>query len=530
MVDRRFSISKSRVAALILVLLLGLYCRLSQLDRKIFWVDEVATVIRAVGYTRSEVTAQLADGSLHPPADLLAYQQITPHRTLADTLHALSRSPEHAPLYFLLTRFWMQGFGSAPVAVRSLSVVCSLLALPCIAALCRELQLQGARMPRFGWMAVTLVALSPFFVAYAQEARPYSAWLLTISLTSWALLRAIRLDSKPGWLIYTLTLVLGFYTSLLSLLLALGQAVYCWMVRPGGMARFGLSLGLAVLAFLPWLALLWQQQAVLAANTTWMRTAIHPLSMLAIWLYSFAVLFFDVPVVASGWIAAVQAVIAAFVLVVMGYALYRLSRSDRLTWIFILTLMLPIPLTLMLFDLAMQGQASATPRYLVPSQLGVLLAVAWWLRSPVRSSKILPQQWVGLVLLSLCLLSGWVNLERSPDYQKARNQANPAIAARLNQAFNQIDQPLLVGSSDQTMDLLSLSHSLAPTVRIQILPTDQLATVLNRCQPSYLLAPSAELLEQLRQFGLEITALYKPPLLTREDVHLSLYQVGRPVC
>ena len=96
--------------------------RVAHLDQKVFWVDEVATVIRAAGYTKTEVIAQLATGKLHTPTDLLAYQQITPERTLADTLSALVQSPEHAPLYFLLTRFWMQLFGSSMVAVRSFSV------------------------------------------------------------------------------------------------------------------------------------------------------------------------------------------------------------------------------------------------------------------------------------------------------------------------------------------------------------------------------------------------------------------------
>lgn len=560
MIEQPFRVPKLLAAALVgLALILGLGLRLNHLDQKIFWVDEVATVIRAAGYTRTELTTTLADGTLHSPADLVAYQQITPNRTLADTVHALSRSPEHAPLYFLLTRFWMQRFGSSAAAIRSLSVLCSLLALPCIYALCREWQLQSRRGCSFGWTAVTLAALSPFWVAYAQEARPYSLWLLAISLTAWTFLRALRLNSRTSWLIYTLALLLSFYTSLLSLLLALGQAIHVWLIRPDARGRLALSLGIALLAFSPWLVLIWQQQDILAANTTWMRTAIQPLSILAIWLYSFAVLFFDVPVVASGWIAVVQALIAAFVLSVMGWALYRLSRSDRHSWAFILVLILPIPLALILFDLIMQGQASATPRYLVPSQLGVLLTVSWWLQassvprkgrvqcrqhsvytlnnsllSPMgeRSVRLL-QDWrtkidtrlIGLVLLSLCLLSGWVNLERSPDYQKARNQANPAIAAQLNQ----IDQPLLVATADQTMDLLSLSRSLKATVQIQIWPAEQLPAALNRCQPFYLFTPTPALLNQL-QPSFQVTEVYKPPLLTDEDVHLSLYWVVRLSC
>lgn len=43
---------------------------------------------------------------------------------------------------------------------------------------------------------MALIAVSPFHVLYAQEAREYSLWTVTILLSSAALLRAMRVKTK----------------------------------------------------------------------------------------------------------------------------------------------------------------------------------------------------------------------------------------------------------------------------------------------------------------------------------------------
>lgn len=538
---------------LVLLLGLGLLFRLAYLDQKVFWVDEVATVIRAAGYTKADIIYQLTDGAAHTPADLLAYQQLTSDRTFSDTIHALIQSPEHAPLYFLLTRLWMHWFGSAPSAVRSLSVVCSLLVLPAVFWLCQELfgtELAGLKSrsaARIGGMAVALIAVSPFFVAYAQEARPYSLWLLTIVLSSAALLRSIRLNTWSSWATYMVLLILSLYTSLLSLLLAIGQGFYVlslerWFNQTA--QRYLWASGGAMLAFLPWIWVILHHRVALEANTTWMRTLIHPLVMLAVWLYSFAVLFFDVPVATQfGWLAIGQAILAAIVLAVIGYACYQLAQLPRRIWLFIAALWIPIPLVLVLLDLFFQGQASATPRYLMPCQFGILLAVAFFCAAPTgiaagcsvaqtqriaNRARRFQQSAAGLVL-SLSLLSCWVNIDRSPDYQKDRNRHNPEIAALLNQV-DQAAPLVLLAEPAQTIDLLSLSHSLDRSIQIQILSTDRLLETLEACRSDFLFNPSSTLVEAAQKRQFQLTLIYQPQLLTSADIHLSLWQIKMNKC
>lgn len=147
---------------------------------------------------------------------------MTVQKELTATIKALIKSPEHSPLYFILTRFWVQRFGSSVVATRTFSVVFGLLAIPCVYWLCQEL----FKTPLISWVVVVLFAVSPFYVAYSQEARPYSLWIVTILISNIALLRAIRLKNRQSWLLYTVSLTIGFYTSLFSIFVAIGQSIY----------------------------------------------------------------------------------------------------------------------------------------------------------------------------------------------------------------------------------------------------------------------------------------------------------------
>jgi hypothetical protein len=122
-----------------------------------------------------------------------------------------------------------------------------------------------------------------------------------------------------------------------------------------------------------------------------------------------------------------------------------------------------------------------------------------------------------------------INLNRIPEYQKARNRENGAIAALLNQA----DRPLLIAESEQTIDVLSLSHHLNPTVRVQILSGDRGSLDLNQdldylaqCRSTFFLNPSALLKQNVgRESGFTLREIYQPDLLTSDDLYLSLWQL-----
>jgi mannosyltransferase len=117
---------------------------------------------------------------------------------IPEMLSWLIRIDQHPPLYYLLLRFWMQvgdavGRMATPewsaTWVRALSALASTLNIPVLYVLGRRLT--GRRM---GLLAALVLALSPFHVYLAQEARMYALFCLNVSL---ALLALAHLLTTP---------------------------------------------------------------------------------------------------------------------------------------------------------------------------------------------------------------------------------------------------------------------------------------------------------------------------------------------
>lgn len=174
---------------IIAVLVIGIFFRFANLDRKFYWIDETYTSLRISGYTEAELLKQISYQQIISPSDLQKYQQLNSEKTLTDTLNSLTiEDPQHPQLYYILARFWAQGFGSSVTAMRSLPAVISLLVFPCIYWLAWELFDSSI----VAWIAIALAAISPYNVLFAQEARQYSLWTVTTILSSATLLRAMR--------------------------------------------------------------------------------------------------------------------------------------------------------------------------------------------------------------------------------------------------------------------------------------------------------------------------------------------------
>jgi len=120
---------------------------------------------------------------------------------LSEVFPAL-RQDGHPPLYYVLLHFWMMLVGSGDVAVRALSGIFGVAALPLSWVAGRRLAgRSGAR-----W-ALLVVALSPYCVRYSTETRMYS--LVMFLVLGGYLLLADALRSPAVWRFVGLTLVSG---------------------------------------------------------------------------------------------------------------------------------------------------------------------------------------------------------------------------------------------------------------------------------------------------------------------------------
>ncbi len=447
---------------IIAVFVLGIIFRFVNIDQKIFWFDEVVTSIRTAGYTEAEVVTHLSENSILRVDDLQHYQKVNPEKTAVDTLKSLAaEDPQHSPLYYLMTRAWRQAFGSSVTVIRSFSILLSLLVFPAIYWLCLEL----FNSPLVGILSGVIVAVSPFHMLYAQEARQYSLWSALILLSSVLLLRAIRLQDKKNWTIYALSLTLSLYTFFFSIIIVVGHAIYIaaiekFRLTKTTLAFFGAS-SLSILAFSPWLWVIFNQQSQLNRVTGW--TSIHRpfLELFRSWAGNLGRVFFNTN------INEIDRIIHFSLLFLIGYVIYFIIRdTPQRIYLFVLTLIGTTALVLILPDLILGGARSTIPRYLTPSYLGIELAVAYLFTTKLAHDfahrKSLKIWQIGILVLVLGgVLSCGVNSTAQIVVSKRLNQENPGVAAIINES----SRPLLITNIDVAF-LISLSYSLDPKVKI----------------------------------------------------------------
>lgn len=95
---------------------------------------------------------------------------------------------QHPPLYYTLLHCWIAISGDSAFAVRALSALLGVLTVP-IAYLIGCRLTDGDRI--VGLLAALILALSPFHIRFAQEARMYSLLTLNVALATYALTRLL---------------------------------------------------------------------------------------------------------------------------------------------------------------------------------------------------------------------------------------------------------------------------------------------------------------------------------------------------
>jgi uncharacterized membrane protein len=505
---------------LIVILALGVFFRFVNIDRKVYWFDETFTSLRISGYTEKEAIAQLCNGQQIGVEDLQKYQHPTPKRTLIDTLKSLAlEDPQHPPLYYLMTRFWVQWFGSSVAVTRTLTALFSALALPCIYWLCLEL----FESSLVGWVAVALIAVSPFHVLYAQEAREYSLWTLTTLLSCATLLRAMRVQTKLSWLMYAVTVVLGLYTFLFSGLVTIAHGVYVFAIERFRLTKKVIGYLVASLvgfiAFTPWLVVILSQSAQINKTTGWTgEVKISRLALIKNWIVNLSYFFVDfnydgIRGAEGSWLKFLVAYSSPFILIFVGYSIYFLCRkSPKQVWLFVLTLIGMTALPLAIPDFISGGVRSQVPRYLIPCYLGIQLAVSYLLATQIFSTLTIARQKLWQVVMVTLISAGVISIamisQTETWWYKDLNLYTPQVVRIINQT----PQPLVITSCEGTWPLgdeMALSHRLDPKVRLLLVKESNVPQIPNTFSDVFFYNPYYNAPLKVLEYKLEKEQKYK---------------------
>jgi len=217
------------------------------------------------------------------------------------TLHQLwtdvPRYETHPPMYYSMLVLWRALFGASEGALRSLSVLASVLTIAVVACAGRVLRsLPGRDVAAL--VAALFLAVNTGSVAYAQQARPYALETLAATLAilaAWSLLERL-LAGRTG----------ARDVGAPAAALAVSTGATLWMHDTGAMVALGVWAGLAltllvhtrgqrgrqslvlgaaglgaVAVFSPFLPLLALQATHVAATAFWVRS--EPKDLVAAW-------------------------------------------------------------------------------------------------------------------------------------------------------------------------------------------------------------------------------------------------------
>jgi uncharacterized membrane protein len=483
--SQNWIVSKYWLRFLVIILLvIGVFFRFVNIDKKLYHGDEVFSSLRISGYTQSEMRKQLSNGRLLNMEDLRKYQYPNSEKNAIDTIQGIIKEDSQIlPLYILLTRFWVECFGNSIAVTRSFSAFISLLTFPCLYWLCQEL----FESSLIGWMAIGLVAVSPIHVIYAQEARAYSLWIVAILISSVALLRAMRLKTKVSWYIYTATLILGFYTHIFFTLVAFAQGIYVLTIERFRLSKTSIYYLLSSLAgfitFVPWIWIIItypHPEAVAWAN---IKEKFFALSARWAGIFSRAFIDFGISPSDPGKLKIALIPLILIILALMSYSIYFLCRrTSKKVWLFVLTLIGSVGLPLLIVDFVFQKRL-VTNKYTLPCVLGLQLAITYLFTTKLASISTKAWQkklwsFVAFMVITGEVISCMLHYQADMWWNQfpKDNQQYPKMAKIINQS----NKPLLISDEDNLLPPIEvLAHLLDPKVRFQIVAKNQLPEITN---------------------------------------------------
>lgn len=523
---------------LIAAILAGISFRFYHLDRKVYWEDEIFGTIHALGYTEAQIVRD--SPRMHRAADLQRYFHLPADgHGVGDTIASLAtEDPQHPPAYYVLSHLWMQRFGSSVAAIRTLSAIFGTIALPC--AFLLAIELFGSR--RVALIVVALVAISPFHVLYAQEAREYSLWTVATLLNGVAYLRALRLNAPMPWVLYAATMIGCIFIDPLSALLALGQVAYVLTLEGPQRKRvavwFGSCLVATALAFLPWLLHMFRG-TLMRGMSEILAAKISNTERVLAFLRGVRGVFVDLGSFSVGGIHSgpLNFILLAGTTVLAAFAMWHLARNApiRASRFILLVLCLP-SLFLLVHDLIFGGRLSYQGRYFTPLYLGLELGVAYLVLCALNHAGAAWQRRrvAAITLVSLlacgalsCAISSQATTWWNKDYERSRD-----VAAIINNSSD----PLVV-SDHGSSRMLGLGYYLDPRVALKLRlscdqcdigspSSDDLLAQTGRFNAFYFVGDSSALTQEASANRLPLSSIRKigVAIYSGQSNELSMFQ------
>ena len=181
-------IKNKQLLLLLLWMTIALMLRFANLDSKPLWTDEFSTLVFSLGNSFRGVP-------IDRPIDLstlLQPLQFRPNAGIADVLNHLLVESNHPPVYFMVAHWWMRLFVPTQDSLvwigRSLPALLGVISVPAIYFLGKF----AFNSSLVGQCAAAMMAVSPYGIYLAQEARHYTLGILLVIASLFCLTLAVK--------------------------------------------------------------------------------------------------------------------------------------------------------------------------------------------------------------------------------------------------------------------------------------------------------------------------------------------------
>ncbi|MEG4890995.1 glycosyltransferase family 39 protein [Microcoleus sp. F8-D3] len=181
-------INKKQLFLLFMWTAIAFILRFANLDSKPLWTDEFSTLVFSLGNSFRGVPIDRAIDL----STLLQPLQLRPDAGTADVLRNLLLESNHPPVYFLVAHWWMQLFEPTEDSLvwigRALPALLGVISVPAIYFLGKFAF--SSRL--VGQCAAAMMAVSPYGIYLAQEARHYTLGILLVIASLFCLTLAVK--------------------------------------------------------------------------------------------------------------------------------------------------------------------------------------------------------------------------------------------------------------------------------------------------------------------------------------------------
>jgi uncharacterized membrane protein len=437
----------------LVIIFIGISLKFYHLNHRIFWLDEVSTVLYTSGQNEKElinktrnqiVNIKYYDSLLHP---------LSGKHSITSEVKQIFSNTHLTPAHYVFLAVWYRMAGDSATDFRLFSVLIYLLCLPFLFLLIKKLSGDNLH----AWIATSLFSVSPFISFHAQEARYYILWVLVFILSNYVFLLTISKNKMIWWIAYSIISIVALYTTLLSGLIILGHLLYILFFHKEMRNRFFLSAIFIALAYSPWLYFLYSVKSEIRDGLSWQIsknssffTLKYLFYQLLGWSRSFnyladstyyLFLFWGIiPITDNELYPAL--IIDMLILCLILYAIkYFFANSQVSTRWLLVFLILPTFLLFYISDSIRSGFISAMWRYHVVNMVGIIIVVTYFLRDKIVKGRLI---YIGCYV-SLAVIS----IASIIKFQKSRTWFLPSeTIIHLSKAIDQSSHPLVITDFD----------------------------------------------------------------------------------